>query len=262
MRLTTAISSGVLVGLVAASPAELHRRDPEACVEDALYACFTSSLSQASAYCTNSVITVAETTNTVTFTPTVTITDAVTATATVTATAIQTATTTVTQIREAVNKRAARRKRGSCHPKPPLACLASLPTAAIQPAQLTSACSCIGVTTATVTATVTADAPHTVVETQTATATVTDSVTQTSVVTVTEISTSTKPVPTPSAAPVVVNGDFETGTMDGWSVLARTGAGDTQEIVPHGSGHALKITTSYFVRNAAASVSIGQPLNW
>ncbi len=260
MRLTTAISTGVLAGLVAASPAELGRRNAEECVEDALYACLTNSLSQASAYCTNSVITVAETTNTVTVTPTLTLTDAVTATATVTAAATQTATTTVTEIREAAGmakKRAARRKRGSCNTKPPLACLASLPTAAIQPAQFTSACSCIGVTTATVTATVTADTPYTVVETRTATATVTDSVTETDVVTVTEISTSTKPVATPSATPVLVNGDFENGTI-GWSVLSRVGTGDTESV----NNHVLQISTSYFIRNAASSVSFGQTLNW
>ncbi|KAK4121571.1 hypothetical protein N657DRAFT_635602 [Parathielavia appendiculata] len=206
MRLTTAISTGVLVTLAAASPAKLRLRDAEVCSKDALCACFASLLSQASAYCTNSITMVAQTTNTVTITPTVTVIDAVTETA--------------TEVEGVVNKTAARRKEGSCHAnKPPLACVASLPTAAIQPAQFTSACSCIGVTTATVTA----DTLYFVVETRTAMVTVTDSATQTDVVTVTEISTSTEPVPTPAVTPVIINGDFETGTLDGWGVISATG---------------------------------------
>jgi hypothetical protein len=69
MRLLFTASCGLLVGFVAANSAQLDQRDE--CIEDALYNCFTSSLVQASAYCTRSIVTVTEATNTVTVTPTV-----------------------------------------------------------------------------------------------------------------------------------------------------------------------------------------------
>ncbi|KAJ4294676.1 hypothetical protein N0V88_004906 [Collariella sp. IMI 366227] len=230
MKLSNIATSGLLFSIVYATPVELHQREPETeqCIEDALYACFTSSLAQASTYCTNSIVTVSETTKTVTFTPTITVTEAVTETT-------------------------------------------------IQPAQFTSACSCIGVTTTTLVATATASVPATVVETQTATATITDNITRTEVIivtvtpspsTLTEITptetstTSAATTTTPVARPVLINGDFATGTTEGWSVFKRIGKGDTETVLTVGNAKVLDIYVSYFTSSAAAAVEFGQQLNW
>jgi hypothetical protein len=183
-------------------------------------------------------------------------------------------TVTATSIEHIAKRSRPRKRRGACVAKPP-ACLANLPSA-VQEAQFTSACSCIGITTTTHLATVTASTPETVVETLTVTDTPTVTVwvpefpesTETSII---ETSTTSVPetstaAPTPSAPPIVENGDFETGSLAPWVIGSRVGSGDvvsvTKSTAPNGGSYMLSILTSYFIRNAAASVTIVQPITW
>ncbi|KAK4205058.1 hypothetical protein QBC40DRAFT_344934 [Triangularia verruculosa] len=155
MRPSFLLAGNLLVVLGAATPAELQQPDDE-CIQDELLNCFSSSLVQASQYCTNSVVTATGFTEVVTVTPTVTITNAVTATAIVT---------------QSPPLRLRRRKRGCSH-RPPLDCLRSF-ASSVEPFQVASACSCIGIASTTEVATVTADVTDTVTETPTVTELVT-----------------------------------------------------------------------------------------
>ena len=205
------------------------------------------------------------------------------------------ATVTATSIEHIAKRSRPRKRRGACVAKPP-ACLANLPSA-VQEAQFTSACSCIGITTTTHLATVTASTPETVLETLTVTDTPTvtvwvpefpesteTSIIETSTTSVPEtstaapietstIETSTTSVPetstaapTPSVAPAIENGGFETGSLAPWVISSRVGSGDVVSVIkstaPNGGSYMLSILTSYFIRNAAASVTISQPITW
>ena len=70
MRSSFLLAGNLLVVLGAATPAVLQQRDDE-CVQDELYNCFTSSLAQASQFCTNSIVTATAFTEVTTVTPTV-----------------------------------------------------------------------------------------------------------------------------------------------------------------------------------------------
>ncbi|KAK3985835.1 hypothetical protein QBC44DRAFT_352735 [Cladorrhinum sp. PSN332] len=270
MRFSRAITGGLVFGLAQASSLDGKLIRDDVCADDALHECFTRSLVQASSYCTASVITAAATiTEVATVTPTVTITEQ--------------ATETVTERTGREVKRARRRKRGSCG-KVPLACLRNLGT--FQPLQLSSACSCIGVTAVTSTefATATATEAATEIITQVTTVTTLEEILsttapepETSTVIPESVtsapseatsSTSEAPastssaIPPPPPPPVVTNGDFETQTLEGWSVISRTNTGETLSAIPYGGGgnYVMEIATSYFARSAASAVSVGQTI--
>ena len=146
---------------------------------------------------------------------------------TITAQTTETATERVTRNAKFI----ARRKRATCG-KLPLDCLRNLGT--FQPAQLSSACSCIGVTAATSTelATVTATEAATETSTEVITVTMTQNVLPSAEPepqpeeSSTEVpsTTSEEPASTSSANPppppqVLTNADFEAGTTEGWSVI-------------------------------------------
>ncbi|KAK0670341.1 hypothetical protein QBC41DRAFT_345679 [Cercophora samala] len=163
MRSSLVLASNLLVILGSATPTELQQRDDvDECVQNELLNCFSSSLVQASQFCTNSIVTGTAFTAVVTVTPTITVTNTVTETATIT-----NAVTEATTITQSLPLRARRRKRGCSH-RPPLNCLRSF-ASSVEPLQFTSACACIGITSTTELATVTADATDTIVETPTVT---------------------------------------------------------------------------------------------
>ncbi|VBB76843.1 Putative protein of unknown function [Podospora comata] len=168
LRTSTMRSSFLLAGnlwviLGTATSAKLERRDEvEECVQDGLLNCFSSSLVQASQFCTNSIVTATAFTVVVTVTPTVTVTNAITETATITEPV-----TEPTTIAQSLPLKARRRKRG-CSNRPPLNCLRSF-ASSVEPLQFTSACGCIGITSTTELATVTADVTSTIFETPTVT---------------------------------------------------------------------------------------------
>ncbi|KAK4171259.1 hypothetical protein QBC36DRAFT_391226 [Triangularia setosa] len=151
MRSSFLLAGNLFVILGAATPVELQQRDDE-CVQDQLYNCFSSSLVQASQFCTDSIVTATGFTEVVTVTPTLTITNTVTETATIT---------------QSPPLRARRGKRGCSH-RPPLNCLRSF-ASSVEAFQFTSACACIGIRSTTDVATVTADVTNTIVETPTVT---------------------------------------------------------------------------------------------
>ncbi|KAK4163919.1 hypothetical protein QBC43DRAFT_344903 [Cladorrhinum sp. PSN259] len=302
MRFSTAVTSGLVLGLAQAISLDGELIRDDGCVNDALHECFTQSLAQASSYCTASILTAATITQVATVTPTVTITEQVTA--------------TVTERTDRDVKKIRIRKRGICG-KLPLACLRNL--GAFQPPELSSACSCIGVTTATSTEFGTATATEAATEIFTEVATVTtlevvfsthapepesttseevtsstaepeessteapgsstaeteptttSTFTSTVAPTSTEAPSSTSEAPAstsspapPPPLPVVTNGDFQTGTLEGWSVISRIGSasGSTVKAIPYGDNqnYVMEITATFFTSKATAAVVVGQTL--
>lgn len=72
MRSSFLLAGNLWVILGAATSAKLEQRDDvEECVQDGLLNCFSSSLVQASQFCTNSIVTATAFTEVVTVTPTV-----------------------------------------------------------------------------------------------------------------------------------------------------------------------------------------------
>jgi hypothetical protein len=65
------------------------------------------------------------------------------------------------------------------------------------------------------------------------------------------------------APPIYKNGNFESGTSEGWSVISQTGSGAVISVVKGGVGgvYCLDISTSYFVSSTASSVVVAQTLN-
>ena len=123
--------------------------------------------------------------------------------------------------------------------------------------------------TETITATSTLTEVTTLPVTTTATSIITEvttsPVTETSTVTSTTTettTTTTETIATATAKPLS-NGNFEDGTFTGWDFISRTSSGDTVSVVNGGIGgtKAFSISTSYFIRSAAAAVSYGQFLN-
>ena len=130
--------------------------------------------------------------------------------------------------------------------------------------------------TETTTSTFTEVSSFTETETTTSTVTEVSSTTETATTTstITEVSSTTATVTettqtaTTTAgsgpAPVVTNGSFESGDIQGWTIISQNPAGGS--VVGVGAGgqggsYFLDIFTSYFLRSAAASVVVGQPLN-
>ncbi|KAM7213307.1 hypothetical protein V8F06_011318 [Rhypophila decipiens] len=127
MRFSSTVLGSLLFG-----SSVLAVEEPE-CNNDTILNCFSSSTSQARAYCTAS-LGLASTTRIVTVTPTITITE------TVTTTDVPTAIPTVTVTTELSRKK----KRGVCTKRDvQLDCLST--SAFIATTQLASACSCLGV---------------------------------------------------------------------------------------------------------------------
>ncbi|KAK4170767.1 hypothetical protein QBC36DRAFT_370026 [Triangularia setosa] len=297
MRSSFLLASSLLVILGAATPAELQQPDDN-CIQDELLNCFSSSLVQASQYCTSSIVTATGFTEVVTVTPTVTITNAVTVTAIVT---------------QSPPPRLRRRKRGCSH-RPPLDCLRGF-ASSVEPFQFASACSCIGIASTTEVATVTADATDTVVETPTVTGYLTVTVppleeeptpeptpepttsstsettsetsaeesileptptptSEASVATSVEESIQqppTTPAPEPSTATTSVAESITSSTpppaitngdfnsLEGWTVSLLNG-GATARAIPYGAGgnHAMELYTSYFLRSSPAAITVNQ----
>ncbi|KAK0742039.1 hypothetical protein B0T21DRAFT_345887 [Apiosordaria backusii] len=296
MRSFFLLAGNAVVILGAATPAEIQRGDE--CIQDDLLNCFSSSLVQASQFCTNSIVTATATTEVVTVTPTVIITDAITETATVT---------------ETPQLRGKRRKRG-CSPRPPLNCLRSFATS-VEPFQFASACSCIGITTTTEFATVTADVTNTIVETPTVTEYVTvslpPSVDESTSEPILEPTTTSEPIPEPTTTsepilestttsepipeptttsepilestttselevsttttvstsesatpstppPLIANGDFEKGSLEGWTVTLTAPGGAVGSAVQYGASYVMELYSSYFLRNSASAITASQ----
>ena len=100
-------------------------------------------------------------------------------------------------------------------------------------------------------------------ETETTTSTITEVSSTTATVTETQTATTTAGSGS-GPAPVVTNGSFESGDVQGWTIISRNPAGGSVVSVGtggRGGSYFLDMFTSYFLRSAAASVVVGQPLN-